>query len=256
MEPIIFTTFVTDNEWREKCAVPLENSLRYFHPEIPFKTFSLDALRELYPSISIGNAKAFIGKTLSEQFSLVVILDSDSIITAPLEEVLANDYEVAGVRNRSDHGSVHMETALDLFQVVGSVDKAHYLNAGLVACRAKKFFDDWAELNKTIHRFDLDQGTLNIAAYTKGYKTKMLDPPEAPYYYGVANSFGDKTAWDSWRTIRLEDNRLFMKNKDGQKKQVKILHRAGSGRTAPPGEKFPEAFFDKSVYQYLCMITK
>jgi len=260
MESIVSATFATTNEWLNSCALPLAKSLQYFHPEVPFIIYGpneIQRLRQQYSYADIGNIKAIIGKELSRIYSLVILFDADSIVTAKLDEVFQNDYDVAGVRNHSDHGSVHMETNLDLFQVQGLVSKAQYMNAGLIACRNARFFDEWDILNQRLipPRFDLDQGSLNIVAYSGEFKVKMLDPPEVPYYYGVANSWGDRTSWDSWKTINLHDNLLSMKNKFGQEKYIKILHKAGSGRNCPPGNKFSSDLFKPEVYEFIRRIS-
>jgi hypothetical protein len=253
MERIVFTTFVTDEEWKEKCAVPLMNSSRYFHPEIPFKIFTLEEIHKESADVSIGNCKAVIGKLLSNEYDLVVILDADSIITAQLDEILEADYQIAGVRNRSDHGSVHFADPA-IFQIPNICTMDEYMNAGLVASRAIEFFNDWDAL-KEVKRFDLDQGTLNMVAYSGKYKLKVLDPIGKPYYYGVANTYGDSTAWDSWKSIQLVDSKLWLKNKSNVNKQVKILHKAGSGKSSPPGEKFAKDIFKPEVFDFIQMIT-
>jgi hypothetical protein len=255
IETTAFATFVTDNEWYEKCAIPLQKTAHFFHTNIPFYIFTLDNLKEKYPYINIGNAKAIIGKELYDKYNLVIILDADSLITSTLDELLIDDYDIAGVRNISDHGSVHMETNLELFQVKDICNKTQYLNAGLVASRKKSFFDDW-DNTKEVKRFDLDQGTLNIIAYTKNYKLKVLDPIKSLLYYGVSNSWGDKTPWDSWKTIKLINGKLMLRNKQNILKQVKILHKAGSGKNTLPGNKFSRDLFSPEVFNFLQEIQR
>lgn len=255
MKKVIFVTYVTGKDWLDSCGIPLENSSKYFHPDIDFKIFTLEELKNYNSDISIGNAKALIGKILIKEYELVAIFDADTIITGRLDDLLVDDYDIAGVRNASDHGSVHMETNLDLFQVSGVCNKQQYMNAGLVASYKKDFFEDWDNL-KHIKRFDLDQGTLNMAAYSGKYRLKILDPIESNSYYGVSNSWGDKTAWDSWKDMRLIDNKLLLKNKQGKQKEVKILHKAGSGREAAPGDKFSYDLFSVEVFSFLKKITK
>lgn len=254
MEKIIFSTFVTDKLWEDACAKPLEQSSKFFHPEIPFKIFNMEEIKEHDPNASIENAKATIGKLLSKEYDLVVILDADSIITARLNEILEEDYQIAGVRNRSDHGSVHFSDPA-IFQISNICTMDQYMNAGLIASRTIEFFNDWDDL-KWIKRFDLDQGTFNMVAYSGKYNLKVLDSIDKPYYYGVTNTYGNNTAWDSWKEIKLVDNKLWLKNKSNITKQVKVLHKAGSGKSCLPGNKFSEELFRPEVFDFIKKITE
>lgn len=253
----VFATIISDDGWKQKLALPLMRSSRYFHPEIPFRIFDLEHIMTLDSQYYHGimDAKAILGEHLSKEFEHVVIFDADQILSATLTELLTEYYDVAAPRNRSDHHSVHMESNLDLFQVAGQVSKADYCNAGIISCRKPSFFTEWKLLNQQVRRFDLDQGTFNMLAYNGHYQMKMLDPPESPYYYGVANSWGQVTPWDSWKNITLEDGKLYLSNIYNQIKQVKVLHKAGSGRMAEATEKFTRDLFQPEVYDFLIAIS-
>jgi hypothetical protein len=253
MKSIVFATLVSDAEWEHKSAIPLQRSAHYFQPDIPFQIHYFHDIQSYDPASwhGIMDAKAILGEHLAKDFEQIVIFDADQLVVATLDEILLDDYDIAAVRNRSDHNTVHLDPNVHWFQVEGMVNLAQYMNIGIVSCRHRTFFTEWKHLNQQVRRFDLDQGTFNMLAYNGHYRAKMLDPPEAPYYYGVANSWGEKTPWDSWKTIALEDNKLYMNNIYGTKKHVKVLHKAGSGRMAAAADKFTADLFQSDVYDYL-----
>ena len=47
MGKIAFTTFVTSDDWYEYRAKPLMASVKYFHPDIPFKIFTPEESKAL-----------------------------------------------------------------------------------------------------------------------------------------------------------------------------------------------------------------
>lgn len=257
MQSIVLATLVSDSQWKQKLANPLQRSAHYFHPNIPFQIHYLADIQAYDPASFHGimDAKAILGEHLAREFQHVVILDADQLITATLDEILVEDYDIAAARNRSDHHTVHLDPNVHWFQVEGLVSQAQYMNAGIVSCRQSTFFSEWKSLNQTVRRFDLDQGTLNMLAYNGQYRVKMLDPPEATYYYGVANSWGQRTPWDSWNDIVLENDQLFMNNIYGDKKQIKILHKAGSGRMSEATAKFTADLFQPAVWDFLVRIS-
>ena len=267
MEEIVFATYVTDNNWLEQRAKPLEASARFFHPEIPFKIFTPDEVIQLskrcpyLPHAPHGCTKAIMGMELAKDFENVVLLDADSLIVARLTEVIDFSYGLAGVRAFTDHGALqHIPPEHPGIQAYEALHKREkHLNGGFLACRDKSFWHSWDELNRLMVKdlFNWEEGTMNRLAYDK-YKDSflLLDPPEVPYYYGIAATWGTKTAWDSWGRIQLEDEKLYLENVYGVRKQVKILHEAAHGQAGSPDGRFDlKRLFTKPVSSFLERIS-
>lgn len=264
-EAIIFATFVTDEEWLQRLAIPLQQSAHYFHPDIPFKIFGPEDVLQYYqrapylvhdPHLCVA---PLMGVDLSQEYDNVVFFDADSLITAPLDEILAQDYQLAAPRNFSDHGALQNYPAsfhgLQAFFYNG-ITAATSLNAGLVASRVKKFWHDWdVGCQQHVRQlFDRAQGVLNRIAYSHPYfqTFKLLDKPEDLWYYGPASTYGEHTAWDSWKTMYVKHDKLYMKNYYGIEKQIKVLHQAGGGQLGRADKKFDfDALFTAEVKDYL-----
>jgi len=269
MKSTIFTTHVNNIGWLEQLAKPLERSAKYFHPEIPFKIFGPEESAELlsdYPIKTLhpcSGLKAIIGKELSKQYERVVIFDADSLVVSALPEILNLTYDVAGVRAFSDHGALQNYPANHIgiknYETLAG-DTKKFLNGGFIAAQNSQFWDDWHNMNieKVSTTFNIDEGTFNklvLEKYTSSYQ--ILDPVEAPFYYGTASTWGEKTAWESWKTIQLEDGRLYLKNVYGIKKQVKVMHEAGHGNPSEvPGGRFNyDKLFQPDVANFLKRIS-
>lgn len=252
MKSIIFATYVTTQEWYDLCAIPLQKSFKYFHPNIPFKIFDAKETNAIFRenNVTIRDGKSYLASTLWDKYEQIVLLDADQIITDTLDEVFTQTCQLAGVHNASDHGSVHCVSPL-WFWIPEKVTVMQYMNGGFVSIRGKKVWQQWMERNRGPQPGDVEQGTMNMLGYEYGITSELLDPIDGNAYYGVANSWGVNSPWESWHNIELIYNKLYLKNKFGVNKKIKVLHKAGVGCIAPCGTKFPANLFKSEVYDYL-----
>lgn len=209
-------------------ALALINSCKYFHPEIPIEFFEKDQIDKIMKERNIPRTVLlpFLGEILSEKYDLVIHIDADSIITAPLTELLEEEYDFASVRNNNDFGFAGKgNPGFSRINPLNSkyIELNEYLNAGLHACTNKQFWKEWQKYNVEYSKDCLlgDQDVMNDVFYSGNYKTVVIDSQDRQYYYGVANSWGIDSHYESWKQIILKDDKLFLFNK-----QVKVLHAA------------------------------
>jgi len=209
----VFYTHCTDDWYEPSGCYKLEQSLKRFHADIPFVRFGSKEIEEQKrqePRLHWDIMIPIWGKILSKDFDLVVHFDADSIVTCSLEELLAGDYDIAGVRNNDDFGDLRMSCQ--------NISPNDYLNCGLVGSTRPEFWEEWHAANlATAHQYSLaENDVFNQLFYGGRYKTKVLDRPDANCYYGI-------TANPSrWQEIELNNDMIFLHGK-----QVKVLHRAG-----------------------------
>lgn len=259
MKKVAFCTHVSDDWYIQGGAHKLLQSAKYFHPEIPFYVFKSDAINKLFqtdPSVSWFSINPNISIQLADEYELVVHFDADSLIVSKLDELLQEDYEVAGVRNNNDFGLAGATGRPCLVQqkngfIEPVVDALNYLNAGLIASRKKEFWQDWINCNKkaATHYHQGEQDILNKIIPYNRYSFKLLDPINANCYYGISSQYGTRYHWDSWKSIQLRDNKLFLNNK-----QIKVMHQAG-GSGVFPKMQF-EWLFSNTVTNWLNEICK
>jgi len=239
MKKVAFCTHVSDDWYIPGGAEKLIQSAKHFHPEIPFYVFKSDVINELFksdPSITWFTINPHISIKLADEYELVIHIDADSIIVDTLDELINGDFEVAGVRNNNDRGVAGAQNHPCLVQqkngyIEPVVDALNYVNAGLIASRNKKFWQDWIDGNKKgatlYHQYEQD--VLNKLISTNRYNFKLLDPINAPLYYGLASQYGDNGIhWKSWSNIKLLNDKLYL---DGKK--IKVLHQAGGSGVFP-----------------------
>src|SRR5258706_5889535 len=101
----VFFTHCSDDWYEPVGCYKLEQSVKHFHPEIPFIRFGTEEIDEqvrLHPGLHWDIMIPIWGQLLADEYDLVVHFDADSIVTGRLDEILGGDYEVAGVRNNDD----------------------------------------------------------------------------------------------------------------------------------------------------------
>jgi len=208
-----FCTHCSDDWYEPVGCYKLEQSLRRFHPEIPFFRFGSKEIAEQLraePRLHWDVMIPIWGKLLAREYDLVVHFDADSIVTGHLTELLSGDFEVAGVRNNDDFGDLQMSCR--------NVTADQYLNCGLVAARSVNFWDEWYHENfASAHTYPVaENDVFNQIFYSGRYESRVLDAPNADCYYGHA------ALRSRWKEIELRDDRLYLRGK-----QVKVLHEAG-----------------------------
>src|SRR5258707_1278112 len=98
----VFYTHCTDDWYEPVGCYKLEQSLKRFYPDIAFVRYGSAEIFEqmrLQPGLHWDIMIPVWGKMLAKDYDLVVHFDADSVVTGMLDDVLAGDYEVAGVRN-------------------------------------------------------------------------------------------------------------------------------------------------------------
>jgi hypothetical protein len=239
---ICFSSYAYSPHYYEM-AIALINSCKYYHPEIPFVFFNKDIIDHIMSTKNIPRSilLPFLGEILSNDFDLVIHIDADSIVTNKLTELIESDYDFASVRNNNDFGWAGMLRPgfSRVNKLTGkNIEVLDYLNAGLHASRSKEFWLDWQKGNVKYAKDCLlgDQDVMNDVFYSGKYKTLVMDPTDKPYYYGVANSWGIDSHYESWKQMYIKEDELYLFNK-----KVNVLH-AASGEVDHNKFNFTEMF--------------
>lgn len=261
----VFTIWCTKNYHDVIGLNNLINSLKYFHPEIPVEVVTTTpaeagGIYEKYPIMM----KPYSTLKFFDEYDLVVHMDSDCVVTGPLDEIFTEDYDVACVRNFTHNGSCGKDSS-ELVKGLGvpiGLTTDTFMNAGFVCIRSKEFLYEWlAGPYKSTWDAD-DQNELNRIINTGKYSVKILDNHSMGVTYGVSNCWGHNTHWDSWKGLYVENDILYLNNQLGDTLKVKILHVAGgkpARDSAFNGKKMREWLLDWVAYdvkQYLNKISK
>lgn len=233
----------------------LQLSCKYFHPEIPFEIFIKSAIDRMFPNeFKKGSCLPFMAEYLSFKYDTLIHIDADSIVVAPLTDILEEDYEVASVRNNNDFGNAGM-CKPGFTRIIPELNKEiglqEYLNAGFFVIKNKQVIKEWILQNDKY--FDIgklgEQDTMNDIFHSGKYKLNILDSKDKSCYYGVANTWGDKSHYESWKDIILHNNKLFLYGK-----QIKVLHLASG---SSEDKKFDlDNMFKQEVSEWIKNIIK
>jgi len=233
-----FYTFVSDDYYEGIGTLILINSFKKFHPDIELVVFRQDIINKVFEEkgLSFQNAKPTFAKLLTSSYDLIVNIDADTIVTARLEEILENDYEVGGVINFNSICQARIK----------NVTSEMYVQAGLVASRNKKFWDIWEEANKDALKYRFrENDALNLVWYNdpevSKMKRKIFDKDKD--YYG-AKSIGRE------KEFYLEGDKLMCRGE-----QIFCYHNAG-GKTVFPKLQFDTLGFIPEVIEYLNKIAQ
>ena len=197
----------------KEIGMQMENSLKYFHPDIPFIVFNqqkIDEAQKERPNFMKLYGYPYIGLKLSKEYEMVIQMDADSIICGKLDELLNIDqqYDLACVQNNSSRG----------FQnTYGDIPIDEYVNAGLVASRSEVFWYEWLDRceKESKGKYFGEQDVLNIIIHSKKYKLLMLDGDNTNVYYGCSS-------FNSYSSMSLVGEDIIL-----NEKKVKIIHTAG-----------------------------
>jgi hypothetical protein len=223
---IAFCTYVSDDKITYFGLLKMLTSYKKFHPDIPIYVLTnkhiFAELKKLPMFNSFYYLNPIMSRLLADKYETVVHIDADCIVTDRLDEIIASDYDVAIVRNNSDNKTAGMglpETA------GGLIDVYKYANCGLIASTKKEFWEEWIYRNiKFQNKYrQHEQDIVNILLSEGKYKVKILDSIDINLYYGVANAYGIRSHWDSWKDIKLDSNNKLILND----KFIKVLHHAG-----------------------------
>lgn len=272
MKNIIAITWVTD-DYRDIVNVEnLQKSLYYFNPDIKFKIFdTADTLesRKKYPWSNNYWMKSISCLKYSNDYDMTIGLDGDIIITGSLEEITTSTEDILCVRNMNSQRKAGADFWGDTItlkdKVINSMD---FANAGLVAANSKQFWEDWLRLNMILTTIRLnglldEQGSLNYIFHSGKYTTKFLDGPGIKKSYGLTNVWGTNgNHWESWKSIYVKNNKLFLDDPNEGEIEIKVLHQAGGGMAAALNKEhgsfrnWLRTVVADEVNDYIDMITK
>jgi hypothetical protein len=242
----VFYTMMSDLYFSYGGGYLFMNSFKKFHPDIDLVVFRQDILDKYLASkvgpshvidstgfrkTSFCTAKAFFGKMLYNKYDKVVNIDTDTIITGRLTEVLKDDWEVGGAWNFNDYENVNFM----------NIKPEMYVQAGLIGSTRKEFWDRWDEANKEATKYPrFENDTLNLVLYNdpiiKKMKLKIFDKKKD--YYGCKSLGREKEMY-------IKNNELMLR---GEK--VKAYHHA-KGETSLPKLIFERMGFTLEVANWL-----
>jgi hypothetical protein len=239
---MICLTYVTDQAWYDTCALPLQKTFHYFHPDQPFDIITGEKVKDVFSDSdnhNIRHVKPFILQEYVEQYQRVVIFDADQLVVGPLTELFMLDWELCGVRSNDDLG---ISRPLGAF-ATPKISWQNYLNCGLSGVGSMDAIRLWQQYNKTMttHMNDAEQGTWNEVFHSGKFNSVLLDPVDGDVIYGAAANYAH------WRYMDLVEEKITL-NLTGKPKWVKILHRAGVGGIGSPFGKFAADYFKPDVW--------
>lgn len=237
MKKILILSWITDDYIDILNAKNLQNSIKYFHSDVEFKIFNTADtihIKGKYNGITNMWMKPAISLEYIDSYDMIVLLDGDIIITGDLTDILTSVEDIICVRNMNSQGKAGAHfwgnhITLDK-KIINSVD---FLNAGLVASNSKKFWIDWHTTNEYYRKYNMhgmgdEQGTLNHVFYNGEFSTKIMDGPGIKASYGLTNAWGTgNNHWESWSSIFVREDKLYIPDPIEGEIEVKVLHQAG-----------------------------
>ena len=191
------------------------NSFKKFHGDIELMVFDQNDMSA--QGVNFFNAKATFGRILSENYDLVVNIDSDHYCFARFDEILAADYDIACPANFNQTDNlVGIKISSGITGEANKcwlVDEIAFLQGGIIASPNKEFWKhfDFATQQhyKKFHCFEND--ILNLVAYLYPYNVKVLDgdcdyrQPEHNCWYGCSIISKEKNCYIENDKVMLED---------------------------------------------------
>lgn len=216
-EDIVFYTYVSDNYYEAVGTPKLVNSFKKFHPDIRFHVFrqaEVDAVWRKNPGLTWDTAKAAFARELYNDYKLVVQMDSDQMVTGELTEIIKGDYDLGSVMNNNEYDP---KATLSWF-----VPWQNYVNAGLIACTKKEFWDVYAAVCRVYGEMTgfKEQDVLNTLLWSGAYKYRVFDALDQTTHYGTSSR-------GQWTKMHMEGDKIMLHDK-----QVKVIHQAG-GHSLP-----------------------
>lgn len=245
MNDIAFVT-IYDKKHGEK-AYMLRNSLKKFHPDIPF----IEVQDEEIDSFGIPRPHVFymaaplIANKYMEQYKTIVKLDVDQIVTGSLTEVLEDPlYDVGCVYNYN-----RMDAEKYGLIKIWDIPPSQYVNNGLVVLRNREFVHHWLTLcgRPNFMNYPMrEQDLLNILVYYGNYRVKMLD--EGIGWYGLSA----KADWNT-AIMRGKDVIIPQSQYVSHEKVLKMIHFAGGEQGAKMNY---HSYFSPEVSAYIDSLVK
>ena len=138
----------------------------------------------------------------------------------------------------------------------------------------KQFWYDWHELNQEAYRIKIEvnpcfhglgdeQDTLNQIFHSEKYTSKIIDAIGTNLSYGLCNTWGEETHWDSWKNMYIKNNSLYLDDPvNGDRMNVRVLHQAGGSLAAELNKEHGglrnwfKTVFNNETLNYINNITK
>jgi len=224
----------SDNEKTLYLAKRLEQSFKYFHPDIPFIICTLEKELEVFGNNFIfpyGNKASnlrlrFLNHYLNK-FDTVFWFDADTVVTGKLKEFLNVNYEIAGSLN------------------VKKENNFLYMNTGVCSIAYKPFAEEWLRKCKDkeyiiSHGFEQHekQDIFNNIIKKNKYIFKCVD---------LENNYYNERSRPYWDKITIDSDKLTCNNRN-----LKVMHWAGGFDS----HKISYFGFNKEVREFLNKITK
>jgi len=217
---------VADDDFTHRLAMRTKKSFEYFNPDVPFIIYDSRDEKKIFGSVRIPVScnpnfaiRPRLIKKLLGSYDGVIHLDADTVVTAPLNEMLAGDYDVAGSLNISDN------------------EDDRYCNAGVCAVTRSKFAEEWTEAVYDKRCPPTNQVSFNELA--NKYNFKILD--ESDVYY-------NERSRKYWKQLHCVNSHLECNNRI-----VKVLHWAGGVERME--DKISSKDFNAETREFLNKVT-
>ncbi len=257
MKKIAVTTWVTDDYVDYIGLNELKKSFKHFHPDVDFFVFDTKMTNEAKEKDPwLNNVWMMPPSCLPfvEDYDMVVHIDGDCVVTGPMTELFESEEDIIGVRNNNSLGKASCHTGITIMHIPPYGDGQYipvqnFINAGLIASNNKQFWYEWHDLNKQAKRFKDEvnpyahgigdeQDTLNQIFHSDRYTSKIIDAMGTGLSYGLCNTWGENSHWESWSQIYLKDEALYLEDpKTGDPMCIKVMHQAGGSLAADLNKK-------------------
>ena len=257
MKKIAVTTWVTDDYVDYIGLNELKRSFKHFHPDVDFFVFDTKMTNEAKQKDPwLNNVWMMPPSCLPfvEDYDMVVHIDGDCVVTGPMTELFESEEDVIGVRNNNSLGKASCHTGITIMHIPPYGDGQYipvqnFINAGLIASNNKQFWYEWHDLNRQAKRFKDEvnpyahgigdeQDTLNQIFHSDRYTSKIIDAMGTGLSYGLCNTWGENSHWESWSQIYLKDEALYLDDpKTGDPMCIKVMHQAGGSLAADLNKK-------------------
>lgn len=206
-----------------------KSSFDYFHPDIPMHIVCLETwlpfmrgLRinpesDTKACMTVGLFYAYM-KMMTEGYDTLLHFDADTIITGRLDEMLAEDYDIA----------------------VCTCASPPLYDAGVWASRDIQFIKDFYQTNSAGYSIDVYTFELVVNSY-RHKNVKMVDGVGSGVLYSERSR-----EW--WNRLEIRDDRIYTPDR-----QIKVMHWAGGFPTDI--DRFSCSYFSNDVKLWLNKIT-
>lgn len=227
----------------------MKNSLRKFHSEeeLPLVEITGQLLQDTLakdPNF-FYRATPSTAHNLVKNYDVIVKIDADSVIVAPINEAWEGDFDIKLVLNSNPREfRRYPVTLLD-------IDPVHeYVNAGFVSMQSERFITHWHRLCYSNHFENYqykEQDLLNIIVHYGDYNAQLLE--NSDQFWGLSSK-------GFWADIELRKDKLVLPTNDEWNKNdrwIKVIHWAGGNE---PSKMNFNIKFKPEVAKWLNNLTK